>query len=61
MTVSKKTYDFCNQLGGAVGYNLNKPFPDFTAAAVQDYINLVILKNLFTTSTAETHWVYFVL
>ncbi len=54
-TVSKKVLrmTFITDVGGSVSYTLNKPLPDLTAATVQAYMNLVIAKNLFTSTSGD--------
>ncbi len=54
-TVSKKVLrmTFANVLGASVSYTLSNPLPDLTAATVQEYMNLVISKNLFNSTGGD--------
>jgi len=54
-TVSRKILrmTFSNALGASVSYTLNNPLPTLTAATVQGYMNLVISKNLFTSTGGD--------
>ena len=54
-TLSRKVLrmTFANVLGGSVSFNLSNPLPDLTAATVQGYMNIVIAKNLFTSTGGD--------
>ena len=54
-TLSRKVLrmTFANVLGASVSFNLNNPLPTLTAATVQGYMDLVISKNLFTSTGGD--------
>ncbi|HZK55698.1 MAG TPA: DUF2922 domain-containing protein [Desulfosporosinus sp.] len=54
-TLSRKVLrmTFANTLGASVSFNLNNPLPDLTAATVQGYMDIVIAKNLFTSTGGD--------
>jgi uncharacterized protein YceH (UPF0502 family) len=44
---------FKNQTGNTVNISLDNPKPDLTAAAVETAMDLIIAKNIFTTSGGD--------
>ena len=54
-TLSRKVLrmTYANVLGASVSFNLTNPLPDLTAAAVKGYMELVIAKNLFTSTGGD--------